>query len=240
MNETSLRYERQLILPEIGPQGQAKLASAKVLVVGAGGLGAPVLQYLAAAGVGHIDIIDGDVVSESNLNRQILYGGQDIGKQKATQAAKRLQYLNDTIKVTPMPIMLTDENSAEIISEYDMLVLCLDSLNSRKISNRGCVAAKVPFIDAAVGGFYGTLVTVVPGETPCYECIQGFSVQPKGLIPILGAMAAWVGCAEALTAIRFIIGADDPSRGTLLLFNGTEMTIEQIQIEKNPQCMCNQ
>jgi len=142
LSEKSLRYERQLILPEIGQQGQAKLESASILVVGAGGLGAPVLQYLAAAGVGHIGIIDGDVVSESNLNRQILYGGQDIGKQKATQAAKRLQYLNDNIKVTPMPIMLTDENSVEIISDYDLLVLCLDSLKSRKIANRGCVAAK--------------------------------------------------------------------------------------------------
>jgi len=238
MSNTNGRYERQIILPEIGEAGQAKLAAASILVVGAGGLGAPVLQYLAAAGVGHIGVIDGDVVSESNLNRQILYGDRDIGKEKALLAAKRLEYLNKDIKITAIHKMLSDQNAPEIISGYDALALCTDNLEARKIANRACVGAKKPFVDGAVGGFYGTVITVVPGETPCYECIQGAAVQPKGKIPILGAMAAWIGCAEALTVIRLLLGANDPSRGAMLFFDGTQMTIERILLERNLGCAC--
>ena len=239
MSEVDRRYERQVLLPEIGVEGQIKLASSSVLVVGAGGLGAPVLQYLAAAGVGHIGIIDGDVVSESNLNRQILYSMQDIGKPKALLAAGRLECLNAEIKITAIPTMLTDENAAKIINDYDMLALCTDSLEARRVGNRACAAAGIPFVDGAVSGFHGTVMTIVPGETACYECIQGFLVQPKGKIPILGAMAAWIGCAEALSVIRLLLGADDFSRGAVLFFDGKEMSVERVLVEKSPGCMCN-
>jgi len=136
--------------------------------------------------------------------------------------------------------MLTDENAFEIVSGYGALALCTDSLAARKIANRACVAAKTPFVDGAVNRFHGTVMTVIPGETPCYECIHEASVQPGETIPILGAMAGWIGCAEALAVIRLLLGADDPSRGAVLVFNGTEMTVEQIPVEKNPDCMCCQ
>jgi len=238
MDEISNRYERQVLLSEIGEKGQDKLAVSSVLVVGAGGLGAPVLQYLAAAGVGRIGIADGDTVSISNLNRQILYGEEDIGKPKAEHAAKRIKQLNSGIEVTWISKMVTDENAREIISSCDAAALCTDSLLARKILNRACVAAGTPFVDGAVNRFHGTVMTIVPGETPCYECIHGASSQPRETIPILGAMAGWIGCAETLAVIRLLLGVSDASRGNILFFNGTEMTVEHIPLLKNPDCIC--
>jgi len=237
MDEKTGRYERQILLAEIGGKGQEKLAASSVLVVGAGGLGAPVLQYLAAAGIGHIGIADGDTVSISNLNRQILYGDDDIGKLKAELAAKRIAKINGEVKITSVPKMITDENAAEIISGYDALALCTDSLSARKIANRACVLSGTPFVDGAVSRFHGTVMTIIPGETPCYECIQGDSAQPRETIPILGAMAGWVGCAEAMAVIRLLLGTNDASRGSILFFSGSEMTIEHIPVKKNPDCV---
>ena len=236
MDRQFIRYERQILLPEIGTAGQCRLARASVLVVGAGGLGAPALQYLAAAGVGHIGVVDGDAVSESNLNRQILYGGDDIGGKKADLAVERLRRINGEIKISAIPEALTDDNACEIIRGYSALALCADSLGARKTANRACAAANVPFVDGAVNRFHGTVMTVVPGETPCYECVYGHSAQSGEIIPVLGAMAGWVGCAQAMAAIRLLLGADDPSRGAILLLDGNDMTTERIPVEKNPRC----
>jgi adenylyltransferase/sulfurtransferase len=230
------RYERQVLLPDIGDAGQRRLAEASVLVIGAGGLGAPVLQYLAAAGVGKLGIMDGDTVSLSNLNRQILYGDDDIGKPKAKCASERLKALNGEIEIATIPEMLTDENAAETIKPYDVLALCTDSIKARKTANRACVASDKPFVDGAVGGFGGTVFTYIPSETACYECVHGHISQKREQVPILGAFAGWVGCAEALTVLRLLLGYEDPSRGALLFFDGKEMTSEVIPVAKNPNC----
>lgn len=236
MDGIDARYQRQVLLPEIGTDGQSTLGESSVLVIGAGGLGGPALQYLAAAGIGRISIMDGDIVSESNLNRQILYGTHDIGHSKALMAVEKLRQINDLIEITAVPEMLTEENAHKVICGHDALVLCLDSFEARKIANRACVAAEIPFVEAGVQGFYGTMTTVLPGETPCYECIHALSSPPEGPVPILGAMAGWMGCAEALAVIKLLLGKPDPSRGAILFFDGMEMTVERVAIERNLNC----
>lgn len=233
MNE---KYARQIILPELGAAGQQRLAAASALAVGAGGLGAPVLQYLAAAGVGTIGVMDGDAVSVSNLNRQVLYGDKDIGKPKAHLAAKRLRRQNSGVKIIAIPKMLTDENAAEIIKPYDILALCTDSVEARKTANRACVATGKAYVDGAVGEFGGTVFSVLPQKTACYECLYEHTVPAPGPVPVLGAFAGWVGCAEAMAVIRLLLGLPDPSQGALLFFDGKEMTTEQIPVARNPNC----
>ena len=230
------RYHRQIILPEIGSDGQRKLCGSSVLVIGAGGLGAPVLQYLTAAGIGHIGVMDHDIVSESNLNRQVLYVTGDIGHMKAARAAERLKMMNENAEITVVADKLTDENAVDYIQGYDALALCLDSIEARAIANRACVQAGVPFVEAGVHGFYGTVTTVAPGETPCYACIHRPSSSLDETVPILGAMAGWVGCAEALAVIRLLLGRSEPSKGAILYFDGSDMTVERIVVERNPCC----
>ncbi|MDR2939326.1 MAG: HesA/MoeB/ThiF family protein [Clostridiales bacterium] len=231
MNE---RYARQLILPEIGTVGQNKLLKASVLVIGAGGLGSPALQYLAAAGVGKIGVMDGDTVSLSNLNRQILYSKDDIGKPKALCAAGLLKKINGEIEIIAYPELLTNENAQTIIKNYDMVALCTDSVDARKITNYACVKTNTPYVDGAVSGFSGTLLTVIPGQTACYECIYGSAIQPEGPTPILGAMAGWVGCAEALAVTQLILGV--ATKGIILFFDGIKMATEEIEVAKDPNC----
>ena len=237
MREEQLeRVRRQMMLPEIGSDGQRRLRRASVLVIGAGGLGSPVLLYLAAAGVGRIGVMDGDTVSLSNLNRQILFGAEDIGHSKAERAARRLGRMNEEIEVVAIPAMLDDENAGKIVDGYTALALCPDSVSARRIANRACVKAGVPFAEGAVHGFAGSLLTVRPGKTACYECVFGASVPPDGEVPALGAMTGWVGCAEALAVIRLLLGKPDPAKGTLFCFDGLEMTAEGIPVERDPGC----
>ncbi len=230
------RYQRQLLLTEIGRAGQEQLARASVLVIGAGGLGSPVLLYLAAAGVGHIGIADGDSVSLSNLNRQVLYGTEDVDKPKAQCAAQALSRLDNALDVRAIPFMLNDENAKKIVTGYDAAVFCLDSIASRRIANRACVEAGVPFVEAGVNSFSGVVVTVIPGETACYDCLYN-DVQPiSETVPVLGAMAGLIGSMQALCVVRLLLGQQDPSRGALLFMDGKNMTIERIPIQKNPAC----
>ena len=237
MNRSDERYQRQILLPEIGREGQRKLGESSVLVIGAGGLGAPVLQYLTAAGIGRIGVMDNDVVSESNLNRQVLYVTRDIGHMKADRAAQRLKAMNEDVEITANTEKLTCENAADVIQGFDALALCLDSFEARRIANRACVEANIPFVEAGVHGFYGTVTTIVPGETPCYACIHGLSTPPLGeTVPILGAMAGWIGCAEALAVVRLLLGVHDPSKGAILFFDGADMVVERIIAERNVCC----
>ena len=252
---TDVRHSRQILLPEIGVAGQTRLAGSSVLVVGAGGLGAPVLMYLTAAGVGRIGIIDGDAVSESNLNRQVLYGTGDVGAPKALRAAERLRLIDPVAEITAFSEALTENNAVARIKGYDALVLCLDSTEARHVANRACVGAGIPYVDAGVHGFTGTLTTVIPGKTACYACIHTPSSIPAPArapaptsesapastpapapVPVLGAMAGWIGCAEALAAVRLLLGVPDPSMGALLFFDGAEMSVDRITLERDPGC----
>lgn len=230
------RFERQVIIKEVGEAGQKKLLSSSVLVVGAGGLGSPVLFYLAAMGVGHIHIIDCDVVSKSNLNRQILYGIPDLGKSKAMTAAEKLFALYPDLTITGEEILVTDENAKSLLRGYDCIVPCLDSIESRKIVNRGAVLNNTPYVEGAVSGFHGSMSTVIPHETACYECAFPHANQPAPPIPVLGAVAGIVGSMMVLSAMRLLLGQRDPSVGHIVYIDAAYYENTLIPIERNPSC----
>ncbi|MCL1914528.1 MAG: HesA/MoeB/ThiF family protein [Eubacteriaceae bacterium] len=236
MQNINSRYIRQTALPQVGDEGQARLGNANVLVIGAGGLGSPVLMYLAAAGVGTIHIVDGDTVSISNLNRQILYGDNDIGKLKTVCAKNRLLEMNSKLNIEAIPEMLCAENARSIVEMCDVGVLCLDSVDSRKIANRAFVELGKPYVEASIHGFAGALMTVVPFQTPCYECVYANAKEPEGKIPVLGAMAGWVGAAQALAVIRHVLEIADPFAGSIAMFDGELMEVDKIAAARNPKC----
>lgn len=237
MNKPQItRYDRQTILREIGEPGQNILRSSSVLVIGSGGLGCPVLLYLAGAGIGRINIIDGDLVSLTNLNRQLLYCDNDLGKPKALAAASAISKINPEISVSGDNVYLAGNNSQDLLSGYDIIIPCLDSLDTRRIVNRTAVENNTPFVEGAVSAFHGSITTILPGITPCYECIYQHSTQPEPPIPVIGAMAGIIGSAMALAAIKLLLDIPDPSRGALVFFDGYNWGNNIIPIKRNMDC----
>lgn len=236
------RYERHLILPQVGHQGQAKLKEASVLVVGAGGLGAPVLQYLAAAGVGNISILDGDVVEESNLQRQVLFTEDDIGQFKAQVAAQRLNRMNPHIKISHEKRMLTAESVLETIRGFDCVVDCTDNFPIRYALNDACVIEKVPLISAAIFRFEGQLSIYAHPEGPCYRCFYP-KPPPQGLIPdcasggVLGVLAGVLGTLQAVEVIKLILGIGDIVLNRLVLYDSLKAKFSEMKVPKNPHCL---
>ncbi len=233
MAEVSGRYARQAAL--MGEEGQEKLSHARVLVLGAGGLGSPLLYYLAAAGVGFLTVMDGDRVSESNLNRQILYTEADLGCWKAERAAERLQALNSTVHVTSVAALLTEENGAAMVAESDLVALALDNREVRLLANRLCVAQGKPLVDGGIDGWSGYVTTVIPGETPCLACWFE-DRRPGGHVPLsLGSMAGAIGSLEALAVVERLLGQPGPA-GKLLFFNGSEWTLSPLPAGRRRDC----
>jgi len=219
------RYERQLLLDDIGQSGQQKLFNAKVLVCGAGGLGSTALTYLAAAGVGNIGMCDFDTVSPSNLNRQILYTPADTGKQKAHIAKERLEKFNSDVKIKAYTDKLTKENADKIFKDYDLVIDAVDNFPSRYLINTTAYKNSVPLVCGAVCEFEGILTTIVPREnTSCFQCI--YPLKPPAKLTsktfgILGAIAGTIGSLQALESIKFILGLNC-LKNKVLIFNGIE------------------
>ena len=233
MTESNGRYSRQAAL--LGEEGQRKLSSARVLVLGAGGLGSPLLYYLAAAGVGFLTVVDSDRVSESNLNRQILYTEADLGCLKAERAAERVRALNGTVRVTSVAARFTEENGSAMVAESDLVALALDNRETRLLANRLCVAHCKPLVDGGIDGWSGYVTAVVPGETPCLACWFE-DKRPGGHVPVsLGPMAGTVGSMEAMAAVERLLGQPGPA-GKLLFFNGTEWTLSPLRAGRRPDC----
>lgn len=231
------RYARQMALPGFGEQAQRRLEESAVLVVGAGGLGAPVLTYLAGAGVGRIGIADGDRVSAGNLNRQFLFEERDIGHSKALCAARRLRRLNSSIRITPHPEALTAETAADTLSGYRLALLCLDSIAARKLVNRAAVALGIPCVEGAVAGRQGSMFCYLPGQTACYECLARHVQGGAQQVPVLGAMAGVVGSHMALAAIDILLqGAQAPALGRLVTFNGATHESASLPVERDSCC----
>jgi adenylyltransferase/sulfurtransferase len=240
------RYARHLVLQDIGGPGQAKLAAAKVLVVGAGGLGAPLLQYLAAAGVGTIGIVDDDVVSLSNLQRQVIHGTRDVGRPKVASAEGAIRRLNPHVAVNVHPTRITPENGRALVRGYDIVADGSDNFATRYAVADACLAEGRPLVTAALGQFDGSLTTIRGHETgpdgrpnPTYRCLFP-SPPPAGAVPtcaeagVLGALAGVMGSLMAMEVIREIVGFGEGLVGRLLMVDARAMRFQTVSYERAP------
>ena len=231
------RYERQMLLPQIGSSGQTRLFASSVLVVGCGGLGSTLLYDLCGIGVGRIGFCDGDVVSLNNLNRQFLHTPADIGRSKAQSALEKLSAFAPELVLEAINAHLSDENAPELIAKYDLVLLAVDSIQGRLIASRACVRAGKPLVDAGINGMHGTLYTYRPGQTACLSCCYGATPQ-KALAPIpsFAPVVSAISSLEALAAANILLGLRNPTDGSMLLFDGETMKTEFVPISKNPTC----
>lgn len=236
------RYKRNILIDGFGYEGQEKLRKSKVLVIGAGGLGSPVLAYLAAAGVGTLGIADYDVVDISNLQRQILHYTPDIGKLKIESAADKLHALNPEITVNTYSRKLDGDNVAGIIRPYDFVVDCCDNYETKFLINDTCVKEQIPFSHGAVIALRGEVMTYTPGNA-CYRCIFG-NPPESGTAPsaaeagILGAVAGVIGSIQAAEALKYLTGSDGLILNRILLFDGKSMSFHSLKVAKNDHCKC--
>lgn len=237
-NEQMERYSRHFVLKEIGAEGQKKLFDAKVLVIGAGGLGSPAAIYLASAGIGTIGIADADAVDLSNLQRQILHTINDLGKSKAESAKETINQLNPDVKVNAHPVFVSAETILELISNYDIIIDATDNFTAKFLINDACVIAKKPFVHAGVIRFQGQLMTYVPGQGPCYRCVFQ-SPPPEDAVPacrqagILGAACGIIGSMQAVEAVKYILGIGELLTGCLLTCDALRMEFRKIKLPKD-------
>jgi adenylyltransferase/sulfurtransferase len=235
------RYSRHIILPEVGGEGQAKLLNAKVLIVGAGGLGSPAGLYLAAAGVGTIGIVDSDAVELSNLQRQVLHATCDLGRPKCLSAEETMVGINPDLRVTPYHLRLTSENVMEIIRDYDLVLDGADNFPTRYLVNDACVMAGKPLCHAGILRFEGQATTILPGQGPCYRCLYPEPPAP-GMVPscqeagILGVVAGVMGLVQATEALKLILGIGEGLVGRLLLYNALEMRFREVRVARDTSC----
>ena len=233
-------YSRQIMMKDIGGDGQRKLAEASVLVVGCGGLGAPVLFYLTAMGIGSLGLCDGDMVALSNLNRQVLFTMGDIGKPKAVVAKERLLALNPELGTNVYNQLMDEELAETIVPDYDIVVDCLDNFNSRFILNDACVMAGKPFVHAGIEEYYGQILTVTPGTGPCLRCLFPGGIQekePKKPFGVIGPTPGVIGAMQALEVLKYILGLAVSNEG-LVTYDGLNLSLEKVAIQANPECKC--
>jgi adenylyltransferase/sulfurtransferase len=234
------RYSRHLLIPEVGLAGQDKLARARVLCVGAGGLGTPVLQYLAAAGVGRIGIVDDDTVDETNLQRQVIYATADVGRPKANAAAERVAALNPHVATDAIALRLDASNARELIRLYDVVVDATDSFAARYLINDACRLERKPDVYGSIFRFDGQVSVFAPGG-PCYRCLFP-EAPPEGSVPscaeggVLGVLAGLVGTWQASEALKLILGIGRPLEGRLLLIDALDARVREIAIATDPAC----
>ncbi len=236
-----LRYSRHLIMPEVGMVGQLNLKKAKVLMIGSGGLGAPLGLYLAAAGVGRLGIVDFDTVDFTNLQRQVTFGTSDVGRKKLEAARERLSNLNPEIQIDTFETRLTSDNALDILRDYDIVVDGTDNFPTRYLVNDACVLLGKPNVYGSIFRFEGQAsIFGYPGG-PCYRCLYP-EPPPPGLVPscaeggVLGVLPGIIGCIQAMETIKLIIGKGDSLVGRLLLFDALGMRFRELKLRKNPEC----
>jgi len=235
------RYSRHLLLPEVGVDGQQKLLDARVLLLGAGGLGSPAALYLAAAGVGTLGIVDNDDVDLSNLQRQVIHSGERIGVPKVDSAELTIAALNPDVKVEKYPVRLGPENIIEIISGYDVIVDGLDNFPTRYLLNDASVRLQIPVVSAAILGFEGQLSVFKPYEGPCYRCL--FPMPPPaelapscGANGVLGVLPGTMGLLQATEVIKLILGQGEPLIGRLLMYDALAARVAEVKVRRDPDC----
>ncbi|HZI66028.1 MAG TPA: molybdopterin-synthase adenylyltransferase MoeB [Thermoanaerobaculia bacterium] len=241
-NEEIRRYSRHLIMPEVGVDGQKKLKAARVLAIGAGGLGSPLAVYLAAAGIGTIGLVDFDVVDDSNLQRQILYGASDVGRPKLQAAAERLRDINPNVTIVPHETRLTSENALEIFRDFDVVADGTDNFPTRYLVNDACVLTGKPNVYASIFRFEGQASVFWAEKGPCYRCLYS-EPPPPGLVPscaeggVLGILPGLLGVIQATETIKLVLGSGDSLVGRLLLVDALAMRFRELKLRKNPDCV---
>ena len=239
--EEILRYSRHLIIPEVGVEGQRRLKDARVLMVGAGGLGSPIGLYLAAAGVGRIGIVEFDTVDETNLQRQILHGTKDVGRKKVESARDRLHDVNPHVEVVAHETRLTSENALEIVAQYDLVVDGTDNFATRYLVNDACVLLGKPNVYGSIFRFEGQSTIFCTKDGPCYRCLYP-EPPPPGLVPscaeggVLGILPGLVGVIQATETVKLLTGIGEPLVGRLLLVDALAMQFRTVKLRKNPRC----
>lgn len=230
------RYDRQILIAEIGLRGQEALRRARVAICGAGGLGSPAAIYLAAAGVGAITLIDRDRVALSNLNRQVLHGEADIGRLKIDSARDKLGRLNPHLALSTSAEPITAENAVARLAGHDVIIDALDNLETRYIVNRAALELMLPFIHGAVNGFEGRALTVLPGKSACLRCLSRGPVAELGTFPVIGVTPGVIGVLQATEAIKLITGIGTPLAGRLVVYDGLHARWREFMVERNPGC----
>ncbi len=236
-----LRYSRHLIIPEVGMEGQLKLKNASVVLIGTGGLGAPLGLYLAAAGIGRIGLVDFDVVDFTNLQRQVIHGTKDVGKKKLDSAAESMLDINPNIKIDRHEVALTSENALEILKDYDLVIDGTDNFPTRYLVNDACVLLKKPNVYGSIFRFEGQATVFAYEGGPCYRCLYP-EPPPPGLVPscaeggVLGILPGTIGLIQATEAVKLILGIGEPLVGRLLLYDALGMRFRELKLRRNPEC----
>jgi molybdopterin/thiamine biosynthesis adenylyltransferase/rhodanese-related sulfurtransferase len=239
--EEILRYSRHLIMPEVGMEGQLKLKGASVLLVGAGGLGAPLGLYLAAAGIGRIGLVDFDVVDHSNLHRQVIHGTKDVGRLKLDSAIDKMRDINPNVVLERHEVALTSENALEIIRDYDIVVDGTDNFPTRYLVNDACVLLGKPNVYGSIFRFEGQATVFAYEGGPCYRCLYS-EPPPPGLVPscaeggVLGILPGIIGLVQATETVKLILGIGEPLKGRLLLYDALGMRFRELKLRRNPEC----
>jgi molybdopterin/thiamine biosynthesis adenylyltransferase len=235
------RYSRHILLPEVGGKGQKKIAQAKILLVGAGGLGSPAALYLAAAGIGTIGLIDSDVVDLSNLQRQVLHHTVDIGRPKVLSGKEKIQSLNPDVTVAMHEERLTAKNAAKIIGDYDVIIDGVDNFSAKFLINDACFFAKKPLVHGGILRFEGRLFTIIPEQTACYRCIFK-NPPPSGLVAscqeagVIGVLAGIIGTLQATEALKIVLKIGKLLTDRMLDFDARRTAFREIKIRRNPNC----
>ena len=243
-DEQLMRYARHVVLKEVGEEGQIALLESKVLVVGAGGLGSPVLMYLAAAGVGTLGVVDDDLVEITNLQRQIVHGTEDINRPKVDSAEERLRSINPEVEIEKYPYRIVPENAIKLISQYDIVLDGCDNFETRYMINDACYMAKKTLVSAALLRFEGQLTTIKAyegGQSPCYRCIFPNPPAP-GMVPrceqagIFGAVAGVLGTMQATEALKELLGLGRSLSGRLVLYDAMNSDTRSLKVKRDPAC----
>jgi len=229
------RYDRQIMIQEIGEKGQGKLKRARVAIAGTGGLGSPIAIYLTAAGIGMIRVIDHDRVTLSNLNRQILHWEEDIGRKKADSARTKLRSLNRAVEIEATEETITESNVSQLVDGCDVIVDAMDNLPTRYILNRCAIERNIPFFHGAVNGFEGRVMTIIPRESACLRCMYRGPV-PEERFPVIGVTPAVIGSIQATEVIKYLLGIGKLLTNRLLIYDGLKVAFSEFTVNKNPNC----
>jgi adenylyltransferase/sulfurtransferase len=230
------RYHRQILLEEVGPQGQMVLKQSRIFIAGAGGLGSAIAFYLAAAGVGTLVIVDNDRVALSNLNRQILHGVPDLDRYKVDSAREKLARLNPHIKIETSTRTIDAQSAPQLAAGCNLVIDALDNVATRLIINKVAVDGKIPLVHGAIHGFEGRVLTVIPGQSACLACMRRPATEKPGTFPVLGTAPGLIGTLQATEAVKCLLNIGKLLSGRMIHFDGLTMTCKEFRVNMNPQC----